>query len=128
MDSAEIMAELATYPNPGDPLVSITEQAAVKAMEIRDTDEEIDGALPLRLLVSGGGCAGFSYELFFDAKLDDVDREYEFHGLPVVVDEMSLMFLVGVTVDYIEGLAGAGFKFENPNVKSTCGCGSSFGY
>ncbi len=127
MESAAIAAELATYPKPGEPLVTITSQAAEKAIEIREADEEIDNKQPLRLLVAGGGCAGFSYELFFDDKLQELDREFEFHGLGVIVDEMSLMFLIGVTVDYVEGLAGAGFKFENPNVNSTCGCGSSFG-
>ena len=105
-------------------MVKITATAAVKINEIREA-EGIESNMALRLRVVGGGCAGFSYDLYFDEGTQ-VDRQVEIGGVKVVVDEMSLMYLVGVEIDYVEGLQGAGFKFNNPNVKSTCGCGSSF--
>jgi iron-sulfur cluster assembly accessory protein len=105
-------------------MVLITPVAATKVNEIRDA-EAIEGNMALRLRVVGGGCAGFSYDLYFDEPAE-VDRQIEIQGVKVVVDEMSLMYLVGTEIDYVEGLQGAGFKFNNPNVKSTCGCGSSF--
>jgi iron-sulfur cluster insertion protein len=105
-------------------MVMITPTAAQKINEIRDA-EGIEGQMALRLRVVGGGCAGFSYDLYFDEGTE-VDRQVDIGGVKVVVDEMSLMYLIGVEIDYVEGLQGAGFKFNNPNVKSTCGCGSSF--
>jgi len=127
------MTELATatsssapFENVSSPesMVLITSGAATKVNEIRST-EAIEPHMALRLRVVGGGCAGFSYDLYFD-EATGVDRICEIQGVKVVVDEMSLMYLVGTEVDYVEGLQGAGFKFNNPNVKSTCGCGSSF--
>ncbi|HVV82309.1 MAG TPA: iron-sulfur cluster assembly accessory protein [Kofleriaceae bacterium] len=105
-------------------LVGLTPLAAAKVNEIRD-QEAIEPEMGLRLRVVGGGCAGFSYDLYFDAPTE-VDQQFEVSGVKVVVDEMSLMYLVGTQIDYVEGLQGAGFKFNNPNVKTTCGCGSSF--
>ena len=105
-------------------LVDLTAEAAKKVVEIRKL-EEIENDMALRLRVVGGGCAGFSYDLYFDNKTA-VDRQYKLNGCDIIVDEMSLMYLVGTTIDYVESLAGAGFKFNNPGVKSTCGCGSSF--
>jgi iron-sulfur cluster insertion protein len=105
-------------------MIHITAIAAAKVNEIRQA-EGIEPALGLRLRVVGGGCAGFSYDLYFDEQTE-VDRRIDVNGVNVVVDEMSLMYLAGTEVDYVEGLQGAGFKFNNPNVKSTCGCGSSF--
>ena len=105
-------------------MLLITNGAATKVNEIRDA-EGIENAMALRLRVVGGGCAGFSYDLYFDEPTE-VDRQFETMGVRCVVDEMSLMYLVGTEIDYVEGLQGAGFKFNNPNVKSTCGCGSSF--
>src|SRR5262245_29999421 len=128
------MSELATSTStssspPLDPqgpesMVHITPVAAAKVNEIR-TQEAIEAHMALRLRVVGGGCAGFSYDLYFD-EVAEVDRQFEVQGVNVVVDEMSLMYLVGTEIDYVEGLQGAGFKFNNPNVKTTCGCGSSF--
>ncbi len=80
----------------------------------------------LRLGVVGGGCSGFSYSMSFENSAGMMDKSFEFDGLKVFVDGTSLMYLSGCVVDYVETLEGAGFKFENPNVKSTCGCGSSF--
>ena len=106
------------------PLVSLTELAAGKVKEIK-TAEGIDDNYGLRLRVVGGGCSGFAYDLYFD-QVADGDKTYESQGVKLVVDQMSLMYLMGTQIDYVEGLQGAGFKFNNPNVKSTCGCGSSF--
>ena len=105
-------------------MLQITPTAASKVNEIRAA-EGIEPTMALRLRVVGGGCAGFSYDLYFDEPAE-VDRQFEVAGVKCVVDEMSLMYLVGTEIDYVEGLQGAGFKFQNPNVKSTCGCGSSF--
>lgn len=104
--------------------ISITTMAATKVNEIRDA-EGIEGDMALRLRVVGGGCAGFSYDLYFDAPTE-MDKRVDCNGVDVVVDQMSLMYLMGTEIDYVESLQGAGFKFNNPNVKSTCGCGSSF--
>jgi iron-sulfur cluster assembly accessory protein len=111
-------------PDGPESMLRITPVAATKVNEIREA-EGIEGNMALRLRVVGGGCAGFSYDLYFDEPTE-VDRQFEVAGVKCVVDEMSLMYLVGTEVDYVEGLQGAGFKFQNPNVKSTCGCGSSF--
>jgi iron-sulfur cluster insertion protein len=109
----------------GEQIVNLTALAAEKVIEIRDA-EGIEGEMALRLRVVGGGCAGFSYDLYFDEPTP-MDKRFAINQVDIVVDQMSLMYLVGTEIDYVEGLAGAGFKFNNPNVKSTCGCGSSFG-
>ncbi len=80
----------------------------------------------LRVGVVGGGCSGFSYSMAFENGAGMMDKTFDMEGLKVYVDATSLMYLNGCRVDYVETLEGAGFKFENPNVKSTCGCGSSF--
>ena|SRR5712692_4254760 len=106
------------------PMLGLTPKAAEKVVEIR-TGENIDPSYGLRLRVVGGGCSGFAYDLYFD-QVTDADRTFDSHGVKLVVDQMSLQYLAGTEVDYVEGLQGAGFKFGNPNVKATCGCGSSF--
>jgi iron-sulfur cluster insertion protein len=105
-------------------MLALTEKAAEKVKEIR-TAEGIETAMGLRLRVVGGGCSGFSYDLYFDPAQEG-DKIFDSFGVQLIVDQMSLMYLMGTEVDYVEGLHGAGFKFHNPNVKSTCGCGSSF--
>lgn len=104
--------------------VNLTTGAAEKVKEIQ-TSESIEQSFGLRLRVVGGGCSGFSYDLYFDEPTP-MDKSYEVHGVKMIVDQMSLQYLRGTEIDYVEGLQGAGFKFNNPNVKSTCGCGSSF--
>ena len=124
---SEALASFQSVPDeaPGpESMLLITPGASVKVNEIREA-EAIEPTMALRLRVVGGGCAGFSYDLYFDEPAE-VDRQFSVAGVKCVVDEMSLMYLVGTEVDYVEGLQGAGFKFNNPNVKSTCGCGSSF--
>jgi iron-sulfur cluster assembly accessory protein len=105
-------------------LVALSDKAAEKILEIRG-EESIEETYALRLKVQGGGCSGFSYDLYFDQP-QETDRTFDVKGVKLMCDQMSLMYLVGTEVDYVEGLQGAGFKFVNPNVKSTCGCGSSF--
>jgi iron-sulfur cluster assembly accessory protein len=107
-----------------EPMLGLTEKAAEKVREIQAA-ESIEANYGLRLRVVGGGCSGFAYDLYFD-QVTEMDRVFDSHGVKLVVDQMSLQYLAGTTVDYVEGLQGAGFKFGNPNVKSTCGCGSSF--
>ena len=80
----------------------------------------------LRVGIKGGGCSGFSYSMAFETNPGMLDKTYNFEGLKVFVDQASLLYLDGAEVDYVESLEGSGFKFNNPNVKSTCGCGSSF--
>jgi len=124
MSQLAVINDSPEAPQPPESLLSLTPIAASKVNEIRSA-EGIEPNMALRLRVVGGGCAGFSYDLYFDEPAE-VDRQFEVQGVKCVVDEMSLMYLVGTEIDYIEGLQGAGFKFQNPNVKSTCGCGSSF--
>jgi iron-sulfur cluster assembly accessory protein len=105
-------------------MVQLTEVAAGKVKEIMSQQNPAPSVL--RVAVVGGGCSGFSYHMAFDNSENPSDNVYEFEGVKLVVDQMSEMYLDGVQIDYIETLEGAGFKFNNPNVKSTCGCGSSF--
>ena len=107
-----------------EPMLGLTEKAAEKVREIQAA-EAIEANYGLRLRVVGGGSSGFAYDLYFD-QVTEMDRVFDSHGVKLVVDQMSLQYLAGTQVDYVEGLQGAGFKFSNPNVKSTCGCGSSF--
>ena len=104
--------------------LQLTDQAIVKVKEILSQQDPTPAGL--RVGVVGGGCSGFSYQMNFENEPNGMDQVYEFDGLKVFVDQTSLMYLDGTQVDYVDGLEGAGFKFENPNVKSTCGCGSSF--
>jgi iron-sulfur cluster assembly accessory protein len=105
--------------------VDLTAKAADKVREIQAGEADLGPEYCLRLRVVGGGCSGFSYDLYFDLKQEG-DQTFISHDVNLIVDELSLQYLAGTNVDYVEGLQGAGFKFQNPNVKSTCGCGSSF--
>lgn len=104
--------------------LEVTETAAAKIREIRET-EAIESTYALRVKVMGGGCAGFQYDLFFDEPAEG-DNHFESQGVKLVCDAMSFMYLMGTSIDYVEGLQGAGFKFNNPNTTGSCGCGSSF--
>jgi iron-sulfur cluster assembly accessory protein len=107
------------------PMVGLTPGAITKVKEILSQQTPLPTGL--RIAVVGGGCSGFSYHMAFENQVNEnSDNVYEFEGLKVLVDQMSEMYLDGVQVDYIESIDGSGFKFNNPNVKSTCGCGSSF--
>ncbi len=105
-------------------MISITERAAVKVKEI--AGEEGLAGQGLRLRVIGGGCAGFSYDLYFEDAPTSMDEEFESLGVKMFIDPLSYQYLEGTEIDYVEGLYGSGFKFGNPQVTSTCGCGSSF--
>ena len=109
---------------PASTPVTLTPTAIAKVREIMATQDPVPAGL--RIGVVGGGCSGFQYSMSFENSAGLMDKVYEFDGLKVYVDATSVMYLNGAVVDYIETLEGAGFKFENPNVKTTCGCGSSF--
>jgi iron-sulfur cluster assembly accessory protein len=104
--------------------VTLTPTAASKVKEIMAQQNPVPSGL--RIGVVGGGCSGFSYSMSFENAPGVMDKVYNFHDLKVYVDATSAMYLNGCVVDYVETIEAAGFKFENPNVKSTCGCGSSF--
>lgn len=112
--------------------ISITEKAASEVKRIvSETQAGGNGATPekiyLRMRVVGGGCSGFQHKLDLDPVMNPkLDETFEFHGVPVVVDKRSLMYLDGVTVDFHDDLNRRGFSISNPNAKGTCGCGSSF--
>ncbi len=99
-----------------------------KAVEMVKDAMEREGlaGYGIRVGVQGGGCSGFQYSMDFEEKAKDGDVTLEQAGVRLYVDSMSSMYLQGVTIDYVQGLQGAGFKFNNPNAKNTCGCGSSF--
>ena len=106
-------------------MVQLTSTAVSKVKEIISQQSPVP--VGLRVAVVGGGCSGFSHHMACENQVNaSSDNVYEFEGLKVLVDQMSEMYLEGVSIDYIETLEGSGFKFNNPNVKSTCGCGSSF--
>ena len=105
--------------------ITLTKKAEDKVKEILlDQPETFVG---LRIQVVGGGCSGFQYRMGFDKNFNDTnDAVFDFDGLKILVDKASLLYMDGSEVDYIDGLHGAGFKFNNPNVAGSCGCGSSF--
>ena len=105
-------------------MIQLTEGAVSKVSEILSTQEPKPTGL--RIAVVGGGCSGFSYSMAFENTPGMLDKTYKFGDLQLFIDQASLLYLDGVQVDYVETLEGSGFKFNNPNVKSTCGCGSSF--
>lgn len=105
-------------------MIQLTEKAVGKVQEILDSQEPKPAGL--RISVVGGGCSGFSYSMAFENAPGMLDKTYSFAGLKVFVDQASMLYLDGAEVDYVESIEGSGFKFSNPNVKSTCGCGSSF--
>jgi len=106
--------------------IILSERAATEVKKVLGEQNQPSGTA-LRVRVVGGGCSGFSYSLGFDDKFDDkLDSKYEHHGVTVVVDKKSALYLDGTTVDYYEGLEKRGFTFDNPNAVKSCGCGSSF--
>jgi iron-sulfur cluster assembly accessory protein len=104
--------------------VSISDSAAEKIRALTAAGEDA-GEQALRVAVKGGGCSGFQYALALDKPKDD-DHVFEQNGVAVVVDKVSMQFVFGSQVDYVDGLQGAGFTVNNPNVVAACGCGSSF--
>ena len=104
--------------------ITLSSNAIAKVKEIMAQQNPVPAGL--RVGVVGGGCSGFSYSMSFENAPGVMDKVYNFDGLKVYVDATSAMYLNGCNVDFVETLEASGFKFENPNVKSTCGCGSSF--
>ncbi|MFQ6675772.1 MAG: HesB/IscA family protein [Fidelibacterota bacterium] len=102
--------------------VSLTQRAAERLKQIRS---ETDGPY-LRAAVTGGGCSGLNYQLGWDASVGEFDRVFESHGIPVVVDLKSLLYLKGTEIDFSTDVLSGGFYFNNPNAVRTCGCGTSF--
>jgi iron-sulfur cluster insertion protein len=113
----------AAVPNMPPPL-NFTDAAAVKVKEL--IEEEKNPTLMLRVFVSGGGCSGFQYGFTFDEEIQEGDTEIENGGVTLLVDPMSVQYLMGAEIDYREDLSGAQFIIRNPNAATTCGCGSSF--
>jgi iron-sulfur cluster assembly protein len=105
-------------------MLQMTDTAVEKVKEILTTQDPAPAGL--RISVVGGGCSGFSYSMAFENTQQMLDKTYDFGGLKIFIDQASLLYLDGAQVDYVESMEGSGFKFNNPNVKSTCGCGSSF--
>ncbi|HEX7293638.1 MAG TPA: iron-sulfur cluster insertion protein ErpA [Solirubrobacterales bacterium] len=104
--------------------IALTDKAAEKIGELLGSQQDAEGQA-LRVAVRGGGCSGFQYALAFDKAKED-DHVFEVDGVAVIVDKVSMQFVFGSEVDYVEGLQGAGFQVNNPNVVAACGCGSSF--
>jgi iron-sulfur cluster assembly accessory protein len=107
------------------PPVTLTAKA-IEMVKVTREQEGMDATYGLRIAVMGGGCSGFQYALDFEQEARPTDSVMELDGLKVYVDPVSSRYLEGVTIDYVFGMHGAGFKFDNPRATGTCGCGSSF--
>ncbi len=117
------MTEATMEVTTSSPLV-FTDSAATKVKAL--IDEEGNDALKLRVFISGGGCSGFQYGFTFDESVNEDDAVIERGGVKLLIDPMSMQYLMGAEIDYTEGLEGAQFVIRNPNASTTCGCGSSF--
>lgn len=104
--------------------ITVTPAAAVAVRDLLEK-RNLEG-YALRVFVSGGGCSGFQYGMALEGNIREQDNTFETDGIKVVIDEISIDYLRGATVDFVDNLMGGGFKIENPNAVSTCGCGSSF--
>lgn len=107
-------------------MIQVSESAAKRIQHLKTEDGATSDSF-LRVLVKRGGCSGFSYKMEFDTVMKDNDKVFETAGAKVVVDSQSMLYLIGMQLDYEGGLNGKGFVFSNPNATKTCGCGSSFG-
>jgi iron-sulfur cluster assembly accessory protein len=106
-------------------VVTLTKAAAEKIQQLQARDDR--EAFGLRVKVIGGGCSGLQYQLMFEPEAGDWDQELVQNGVRVLIDSKSAVYLAGATIDFVDDLTGSGFKIENPNATSTCGCGQSFG-
>lgn len=105
-------------------MITLTQKAVDKVKEISESEDI--GYQTIRVSVKGGGCAGFTYDMEFSDQISELDEVVEQSGIKIVTDPLSIQYLENVEIDFVEGPFGGGFKFNNPTVKSTCGCGSSF--
>lgn len=105
-------------------MISMTQLAADKVKQIAETEGLVGQGLRLRVV--GGGCAGFQYDLYFEDSPTELDERFESNGVSLYVDPLSFQYLDGTEIDYVDGAHGSGFKFGNPNISGSCGCGSSF--
>jgi iron-sulfur cluster assembly protein len=106
-------------------MIQITEKAKEKILNLRKQESKSENS-NIRVSVQGGGCSGLRYDLSFDATINEKDQVYEDKGIKILVDRKSLLYLLGTTLDFSDGLNGKGFQFINPNASRTCGCGESF--
>lgn len=106
-------------------MITLTENAASALVNFFSNMDP--RPLGIRVGLQGGGCSGFTYQLGYAYEVQDGDRELESHGVKIVIDRKSLLYLMGTQIDYKNELGQSGFKFENPTAKRTCGCGESFG-
>lgn len=106
-------------------MISVTDKALNRLQELR-VEEGHSDQHNVRVSVKGGGCSGLMYDLAFDDVLKDTDEVFEDKGVKILVDKKSLLYLLGTTLDFTDGLNGKGFQFVNPNATRTCGCGESF--
>ncbi|WP_135830404.1 HesB/IscA family protein [Halorussus halobius] len=120
------MSTDATSDGATTPEIEVTEDAAARALDLLESENLDTEMAGLRLFVQQGGCAGLSYGMRFDEEPEPDDTVYEHHGLRVFVDPASMNYIEGSVVDFEDGLQGAGFNVDNPNVVSECGCGESF--
>ena len=107
------------------PVIEVTQDAAERIYSLLEKDDKLD-THSLRMKVIGGGCSGLRYELIFDDEREETDCVVEAHGVRIVVDEKSALYLMGTTLDFVDTLNETGFKMGNPNASTTCGCGESF--
>lgn len=106
-------------------MIQITEKAKQKILDLSKMDGGAENT-NVRVSVQGGGCSGLMYDLSFDTSINETDQVYEDNGIKILVDKKSLLYLIGTTLDFSDGLNGKGFQFLNPNASRTCGCGESF--
>jgi iron-sulfur cluster assembly protein len=106
-------------------MIAVTEKAKERIAQLK-IEEGHSPAHNIRVSVKGGGCSGLMYDLNFDDQIKDIDEVFEDKGIKILVDKKSLLYLLGTTLDFSDGLNGKGFQFVNPNASRTCGCGESF--
>ena len=106
-------------------MVTITDKAKDRIVELRE-EEGKDANYNVRVSVKGGCCSGLMYDLYFDDAISEADEVFEDKNVKILVDKKSLLYLLGTTLDFSDGLNGKGFQFINPNASRTCGCGESF--
>ena len=106
-------------------MITITDKAATQISQLQQNENQAQNS-NIRVSVQGGGCSGLMYDLAFDASIQDSDQVFEDKGIKILVDKKSLLYLLGTSLDFTDGLNGKGFQFVNPNASRTCGCGESF--